>query len=117
MRISDWSSDVCSSDLTGQGIQLSSEDLDLLVSSRAYGILTQAAADYQRDLCLQRSVRSRSTSVATMPSMPDPAERTSKSSGTTRNESASAGTDDPGQGRVALDRFYLKRSGHRLCPP
>lgn len=33
-----------------------------------------------------------------------------------RERSASAGTSDPAQGRIALDRLYLKNSGHRICP-
>lgn len=33
-----------------------------------------------------------------------------------RERSVSAGTDDVGQGRIALDRRYLTDSGHRLCP-
>ncbi|MGE6693314.1 hypothetical protein ACQKE8_12825 [Sphingobium limneticum] len=73
----------------GKGIQLSPNDLDLLVASGAYDMLTQAAADYQRNLCLQRSARSRSTSAETLRSTAAPAAPISKSSGTTRSDDAS----------------------------
>lgn len=33
-----------------------------------------------------------------------------------RERSVSAGTDDLGQGRIALDRLYLNNTGHRMCP-
>lgn len=33
-----------------------------------------------------------------------------------RERSASAGSPDVGEGRLALDRLYLTESGHRLCP-
>lgn len=33
-----------------------------------------------------------------------------------RERSASAGTDDVAQGRIALDRLYLTQTGHRMCP-
>jgi len=73
----------------GKGIQLSPNDLDLLVARGAYAMLTQAAADDQRNLCLQRSARSRSTSGETLRSIAEPAEPISKSSGTIRSADAS----------------------------
>lgn len=33
-----------------------------------------------------------------------------------RERSASAGTSDLAQGRIALDRLYLTTTGHRMCP-
>lgn len=33
-----------------------------------------------------------------------------------RERSASAGTDDLAEGRIALDRLYLTHTGHRMCP-
>ncbi|SEQ59569.1 hypothetical protein [Sphingobium sp. YR768] len=33
-----------------------------------------------------------------------------------RERSASAGTGDLAEGRIALDRLYLNNSGHRMCP-
>ena len=33
-----------------------------------------------------------------------------------RERSTSAGTGDHAEGRIALDRLYLKNSGHRICP-
>ncbi|MDV5823093.1 hypothetical protein [Sphingobium naphthae] len=83
----------------GKGIQLSPNDLDLLVASGAYDMLTQAAADYQRNLCLQRSARSRSISGEAMRSTGAPAEPTSKSSGTTRKD---AGNDPLARARTML---------------
>lgn len=72
----------------GKTIQLSPDDLDLLVASGAYAAILRATEEYQRDQCLQRSARSRSTSGDNTPSIAAPIGKTSKSSGTTANDDA-----------------------------
>ncbi|GLV28142.1 hypothetical protein TomTYG75_06660 [Sphingobium sp. TomTYG75] len=72
-----------------KGIQLSPDDLDLLVSSGAYDTLKKAAAEYQRNQCRARHARSRSINGANMPSIDGRGAPTLKSSGTTPSESAS----------------------------
>ena len=74
---------------TGRGIQLSPADLDLLVASGAYDALRNAAAEYRKNQCRERSVRSRSINGGNTPSIRAVTEPTLKSSGTTQNESAS----------------------------
>ena len=46
-----------------KGIQLTPDELDLLVTTGAYQAFRDAVATHQRDLCLQRSEASRSTSA------------------------------------------------------
>ena len=71
-----------------KGIQLTPEELDLLVLSGAYDVFRQAVAEYQRTQCLQRSARSRSISGEPSDSTAGPIEKTSKSFGTIANEDA-----------------------------
>lgn len=72
----------------GKGIQLTPDDLDLLVSIGAYDVICKAIAEFQRKQCQHRSARSRSTSGGDMPSTLEKA-GTTKSSGMTKNESVS----------------------------
>ena len=73
---------------TGRGIQLSADDLDLLVTSGAYAVFRDAVAKHQRELCLHRSERSRSTSGENTGSSGEATAPPSRSSGTTASESA-----------------------------
>jgi hypothetical protein len=73
---------------TRKGIQLTAEELDLLVETGAYDTFRQAVAKFQREQCRQRSARSRSISGETSGSTRGRGE-TSKSSGTIPPESAS----------------------------
>src|SRR3546814_20045964 len=74
---------------TAKGIQLSPDDLDLLVSTGAYEIFRKAVVEHQREQCLQRSARSRSNSAANSLSIVARDDRISKSSGMTTTERAS----------------------------
>lgn len=74
---------------TGRGIQLSPEDLDLLVATGAYDAFRNAVAEHQRNQCLQRSARNRSTSAGIIGSTRGRTGQTSKSSGTTTSADAS----------------------------
>jgi len=73
----------------GKAIQLSADDLDLLVSTGAIDTFRAAVAEQMRDQCRSRNARSRSISGADTPSTEGMGGRTSKSSGTTKRESAS----------------------------
>ncbi|MCH2238769.1 MAG: hypothetical protein MK060_12870 [Blastomonas sp.] len=72
----------------GKGMNLTADDLDLLVVSGAYEVLRAYAAQYQRDQCRARNARSRSTSAGPIASIRDQA-GSFKSSGMTSNASAS----------------------------
>ncbi|WP_294292850.1 hypothetical protein [uncultured Sphingomonas sp.] len=65
-----------------RGVQLSADDLDLLVAAGIIGKLGEAAAEEQRNQCLQRSARSRSISAETSSSTPVATGPISRSSGT-----------------------------------
>ncbi|WCT74197.1 hypothetical protein PQ455_02900 [Sphingomonas naphthae] len=75
---------------TGRAIRLSPEDLKLLVASGAYAALQAAAVEELKVRCLQHDEASLSTSAEISASTGAPTARTSKSSGTTMNESVSA---------------------------
>jgi hypothetical protein len=68
-------------------IQLSPDDLDLLVSTGAYAAILRATEEQQRDQCLQRSARNRSISGENINSTPETV-GTSKSSGMTKTANA-----------------------------
>lgn len=70
-----------------RSIQLSPDDLDLLVATGAYDAFRKAVAEYQRKQCLERSARSRSISGGNTSSTRAKA-GTSKSSGTIQSADA-----------------------------
>lgn len=72
----------------GKAIQLTPDDLDLLVVSGAYAKLCESAVEEQRGQCLQRSARNRSMSGGLTASSLAQVE-TTKSSGTMPSENAS----------------------------
>jgi hypothetical protein len=74
---------------TRKGIQLTPDELDLLVETGAYDTFRQAVAKFQREQCRQRSARSRSIKGGNSGSIAGKGGRPSKSSGTTPPESAS----------------------------
>lgn len=65
----------------GKAIQLTPEDLDLLVTTGAIDTFRRAVAEYQRNQCRERSARSRSISGGNSNSTRERVGRTSKSSG------------------------------------
>lgn len=73
----------------GRGMNLSGDDLDLLVASGAYAVLTQAAIRAQEDQCRKRDARNRSISGETSGSTGEKTGQTLKSSGTTNRQDVS----------------------------
>jgi len=77
-----------------RAMQLSADDLALFGSTRAYAMLCEEAAQAQRDQCLQRSARSRSTkgeNSSSSPGSPEPEQpeaKPSRSFGTIANDDA-----------------------------
>ena len=74
---------------TGKAINLTAEDLDLLVSTGAIDTFRAAVQKFQREQCRARSARNRSISGVDTPSIAGPTGITSKSSGMTNSESVS----------------------------
>lgn len=72
-----------------RGIQLTADDLDLLVTTGAYETFRRAVAEYQREVCLHRNEESRSITEGATASSGARTATPSKSSGTTQSESAS----------------------------
>ena len=70
----------------GKGIQLTPDDLNLLVASGAYDVLHKAAAEFQRNLCRDRHARAHSIRGANSPSTAGKGGAISKSSGTMKND-------------------------------
>jgi hypothetical protein len=70
-------------------VQLSPDELDLLVDCGAWEAICKAALEFQRNQCRERNARSRSISAATSPSTEGPTGPTLKLSGTTPNANAS----------------------------
>ena len=66
----------------GRGMNLSGDDLDLLVASGAYAVLIQASIRAQEDQCRKRDARNRSISGETSAFTGEKTEQTLKSSGT-----------------------------------
>ena len=71
-----------------KGIQLTPDELDLLVTTGAYQAFRDAVATHQRDLCLQRSEANRSKSAVDTNFIGAKDAPRSRSSGTTKSESA-----------------------------